>query len=137
MHAAMTEGHLAFTGMTRNDWLTLANNGALQRNCNSMGYNSAPSNAYQNTFHLRIGIVANEQHDCDSPNSFIGFGACKFYFFNDQFHTYPNLSAKERGILYSSVGNAAPNIDGGLNYRADGTGVSTFDEPAFGYILVR
>jgi hypothetical protein len=73
MHAAMTEGHLAFTGMTRNDWLTLANNGALQRNCNRMGYNLIANNIA--SARIRIGILGNDDNDCITPDSFIGFGA--------------------------------------------------------------
>jgi hypothetical protein len=76
MLAAIRGGPSKFNSTTRNDWLALANNGALQVNCNDKGYNFVPSNEFPKTFHLRIGIVGNGENECFSPDSFVGFGAC-------------------------------------------------------------
>jgi hypothetical protein len=73
MLAAMTGGQIVFSGTTRKDWLALAHNGALQPNCDRRGYFLGPGNS--RTVYLRIGIVGNDQNDCDSPDSFVGFGS--------------------------------------------------------------
>ena len=52
----------------------------LQDNCNLAGFNLIPVYSLfdgvflPNTFHVRIGFFANEQNDCGSPDSFVGFG---------------------------------------------------------------
>jgi hypothetical protein len=74
MLAAMNGGQVTFNTTTRNDWLALANNGALQPDCNQIGYNFVPPPEWAETFHLRIGIVANYE-ECDTPDSFVGFGS--------------------------------------------------------------
>jgi hypothetical protein len=73
MQAAMNSGRVTFSGTTRNDWLALANNGALQWNCLHAGYNFVPS--LMTTFHVRIGMVADEDFGCANPDSFVGIGS--------------------------------------------------------------
>ena len=52
----------------------------LQANCNLAGFNLIPVSSPTDvkfaptTFHVRIGFFANEQNDCGSPDSFVGFG---------------------------------------------------------------
>jgi hypothetical protein len=74
MLAAMTRGQVTFNTTRRNEWLALVENGALQANCNHMGYNFVPVNN-MGAFHLRIGIVSNERSDCIDPDSIVGFGS--------------------------------------------------------------
>ena len=43
----------------------------LQRNCNKEGFNVK---VFNHNHKLRIGIVGNNEHDCESCDSLIGFG---------------------------------------------------------------
>jgi hypothetical protein len=56
---------------TRADWLNMiGGGGSLQPNCNDRGFNITGSPfAYS-----RIGIIGNEQNDCGSSDSYLGFG---------------------------------------------------------------
>ncbi|XP_073241348.1 uncharacterized protein [Porites lutea] len=67
------------TSLGRDTWKTLINGSqaSLQTNCNKEGFNvlchgSSPSKA-------RIGIVANNEDDCESCDSRIGFGTGGYY----------------------------------------------------------
>lgn len=51
-------------------WKSLIDNSALQDHCNKEGFN-VNGNGNQK---LRIGIMANNEGNCDSCDSFIGFG---------------------------------------------------------------
>lgn len=57
------------TTLARDKWLGLINNARLQSNCNKNGFNVGRSNVK-----ARIGIVADDGHQCNSYNSMIGFG---------------------------------------------------------------
>eukprot|EP00940_MAST-03C_sp_MAST-3C-sp2_P002883 g2883.t1 len=60
------------TGTTRNDWMSLLSNSALQNNCNRIGFNLfTGSNTYAR---IRIGIFCNQENDCNTPDSRIGLG---------------------------------------------------------------
>ena len=53
-------------------WLNLVPGGGLQSNCNKEGFNSVVSAL--TTAKVRIGILGNEQNDCNSPDTVIGIG---------------------------------------------------------------
>ena len=59
----------------RNKWLSLMDDSRLQQHCNKKGFNinslSSDSNAH---LKVRIGIIANNEDNCDSCESCIGFG---------------------------------------------------------------
>ena len=55
----------AITNLGRNAWLSLIQNSALQANCNQEGLSVGI---------VRIGIVGNNENDCNSPNSYLGVG---------------------------------------------------------------
>jgi hypothetical protein len=67
--ALMTSGFHA-TNVGRAAWERLPARGSLQANCNREGFNVQTAQA-----NVRIGIVANNQNDCSTCNSVIGFGA--------------------------------------------------------------
>jgi hypothetical protein len=69
MAAVMTSGFHA-TNVGRSAWERLPSRGSLQTNCNREGINVETAQA-----NVRIGIVANNQNDCTTCNSVIGFGA--------------------------------------------------------------
>ena len=70
LHAQLADGRFRGIGGTnRNTWKSLLSRGSLQRNCNRIGFNN-----YHQYAHVRIGIIANQENDCNSPDSRIGFG---------------------------------------------------------------
>lgn len=73
LHALIQPGTLIPSNVGRDAWLGLVMGGALQPNCNLEGLNVRPSNMMMH-HRIRIGIVANEQNDCNTPNSRIGIG---------------------------------------------------------------
>lgn len=58
------------TNLGRSRWMSLIVNSRLQDNCNTEGFNAQLK---MNT-NVRIGYVANNEKNCRSPDSLIGFG---------------------------------------------------------------
>ena len=73
LYSLIADGQYRKTSLGRNTWKKLIGSQAsLQRNCNKEGFNAlGTSNSYSKA---RIGIISNEQNDCGSCNSRIGFG---------------------------------------------------------------
>ena len=93
----------------RHTWKKLIGNQAsLQRNCNREGFNLKSPNYHSEA---RIGIISNQENDCASPDSRIGFGT----------GGYPNG--------HNTCGNVASAI-----HHPDNGGK---DIRAMGYILVQ
>ena len=59
------------TSIGRKHWKSLISGSTLQTYCNKEGFNINPGRKT----HVRIGLVANNENDCHSCNSGIGFGA--------------------------------------------------------------
>ena len=73
LYALIADGKYRATSMGRNTWKTLIGSRAsLQANCNKEGFNAACS--AKGSTRARIGILANEQKDCGTCDSRIGFG---------------------------------------------------------------
>ena len=67
LHSLIANGTYRATSLGRNEWKKLIGaQGSLQLNCNKEGFNAVGI--------ARIGYVANQQNDCVSCNSRIGFG---------------------------------------------------------------
>jgi hypothetical protein len=70
---------------------------SLQANCNKEGFNvksySLRDNWTKVTGRVRIGLIANEQNDCNSPDSYIGFGT-----------SYINKNARNSAGNYAKFG---------------------------------
>ena len=63
------------TNVGREAWRSLINPSFFQENCNMEGLNVQPEiSSYENYVKVRIGIVANNQKDCGSCDSCLGFG---------------------------------------------------------------
>ena len=72
LHSLIADGKYRSTSLGRHTWKKLIGQQAsLQRNCNKEGFNSHTVRLYSKA---RIGIISNEQNECDSPDSSIGFG---------------------------------------------------------------
>jgi len=75
LHSLIADGKYRATSLGHNTWKTLIGlQASLQTNCNKEGFNSAGSaNSYSKP---RIGILGNDQKDCTTCDSRIGFGTC-------------------------------------------------------------
>ena len=73
LYSLIADGQYRATSLGRNTWKTLIGSRAsLQLNCNKDGFNAVRTNS--SFSRARIGIIGNEQNDCDSCDSRIGFG---------------------------------------------------------------
>ncbi|XP_028412862.1 uncharacterized skeletal organic matrix protein 5-like [Dendronephthya gigantea] len=72
LYSVIADGQFRGTGAGRAAWKSLIANSSLQRNCNMEGFNNIQ---IANGNRMRIGLVANEQEDCNSCDSWIGYGA--------------------------------------------------------------
>ncbi|XP_073248977.1 uncharacterized skeletal organic matrix protein 5-like [Porites lutea] len=73
LHSLIADGNYRSTSLGRHTWKKLIGQQAsLQRNCNQEGFNSRGSLLLNSK--ARIGIISNNQNQCVSPDSRIGFG---------------------------------------------------------------
>ena len=73
LHSIIADGQYRSTSLGRDEWKKLiGSNASLQHNCNKKGFNALSGQNHR--FKVRIGIISNEENDCDSGNSLIGFG---------------------------------------------------------------
>ena len=74
LHSLIADGNYRATSLGRNTWKSLLGSlASLQPNCNKEGFNAViPGDSFRPK--ARIGIIANEQNDCNTPDSRIGFG---------------------------------------------------------------
>ena len=73
LHSLIADGKYRKTSKGRDTWKTLIGSQAsLQPYCNKEGFNAVGDNPRQSK--ARIGITANQQNDCSSCDSRIGFG---------------------------------------------------------------
>jgi hypothetical protein len=100
------------TSLGRGAWLGLLSNGILQANCNREG-----TNLELGQVKLRLGILGNNEPNCNSPDSYLGFGA-----------EYPTWSSCYASDPAATVGNAASTMCGASADRAT---------QGFGYIFLR
>ena len=68
LYSLIADGNYRQTNLGRNTWKGLISGSSLQRNCNKEGFNT------EGDKRARLGIIANEQNDCRSPDSFLGLG---------------------------------------------------------------
>ncbi|PFX12694.1 hypothetical protein AWC38_SpisGene23303 [Stylophora pistillata] len=74
LHFLISDGHYRPTSLGRDIWKPLIGSEAsLQWNCNKEGFNVGGC-YHSGCAVVRIGIVSNEQNDCDSCDSRLGFG---------------------------------------------------------------
>ena len=70
LYSLIADGEYRETNLGRNKWKSLISGSSLQNNCNKEGFN-----VYSTQSRVRLGLIANEQDDCNTPDSFIGLGA--------------------------------------------------------------
>lgn len=73
LHSLIADGEYRNTSIGRDAWKSLlGSDGSLQLNCNREGFKAhTPFSGHPKA---RIGILGNEQNDCNSCDSRIGFG---------------------------------------------------------------
>ena len=73
LYSLIADGQYRATSLGRNTWKTLIGpNASLQDNCNKEGFNVVSTDSDRSK--ARIGLLGNEQNDCSSSDSRIGFG---------------------------------------------------------------
>ena len=73
LYSLIADGQYRNTSLGRNTWKTLIGSQAsLQRNCNKEGFNAACE--AQGSSKARIGILGNNENNCVTCDSRIGFG---------------------------------------------------------------
>ena len=74
LHSLIADGNYRSTSLGRDTWKKLIGQKAsLQRNCNQEGFNCHGPPQISN-MKVKIGIISNEQKDCITADSSIGFG---------------------------------------------------------------
>ena len=73
LYSLIADGQYRNTSLGRDKWKSMiGSNASLQYNCNKEGFNTVGDNSGQSK--ARIGIIGNNQDDCVSCDSRIGFG---------------------------------------------------------------
>ena len=73
LYSVIANGNDTETNAGREEWLSLIKGASLQQKCNKEGFNLQPSSGMK----LRIGFAGNNEDDCKTCDSFIGFGIYK------------------------------------------------------------
>ena len=114
LYDLIADGVYRGTNVGREKWKSLISGSSLQRNCNKEGFNVGGDNHLAK---VRIGIIGNQENNCHSPDSYVGFGGPPA-----SQHNYC-----ETGKAITTCGNsAACNPDQGVK-----------EIQAIGYIFVR
>lgn len=75
LFAVFMNGAYKATALGRPAWKAFVANSSLQDNCNLEGFNASSPAADAASFaRIRIGVIANGEMDCNTPNSYIGVG---------------------------------------------------------------
>ena len=103
LYSLIADGEYRKTNLGRNKWKWLISGSSLQNNCNKEGFN-----VHSSTTRVRLGLVANEQDDCYTPDSFIGLGA---------YHYLGENAAGNVGIFSSDNGRKNLEVMGYILVR--------------------
>ena len=72
LHSMIANGVYRKTSLGRDSWKSLVSDASLQNHCNKEGFNTRGSDNFLSR--ARIGFVGNNENDCVTPDSRIGFG---------------------------------------------------------------
>lgn len=101
--------------MTREGWLGFMERPRLQEHCNTMGFNLELGG-----HRLRLGIIANDQNDCNSPDTWVGLGG-------------NHVDAWD----YDRYGQNGSRDDHPNTTNAAGSRHQNWGHPRWGYLLAR
>ena len=71
LYDLIADGKYRLTHAGRSKWKQLIHGSSLQPQCNREGFNVYTSSKH---VRVRLGILANQENNCGSPDSFIGLG---------------------------------------------------------------
>ena len=78
LHSLIADGQYRNTSLGRETWKSLiGSEGSLQPNCNKEGFNAVGIDSAASK--ARIGILGNNENDCNTCDSRIGFGTGGFH----------------------------------------------------------
>ena len=72
LYSLIADGVYRATSLSRDTWKSLIAGSSLQQNCNKEGFNTVGDRVHHAK--SRIGFIANNENNCKSPDSVIGFG---------------------------------------------------------------
>ena len=79
LYSLIADGQYRNTSLGRDTWKSLIGSEAsLQYNCNKEGFNADSGIKHRDQSRVRIGILGNNEDDCDDCDSRIGFGTGGF-----------------------------------------------------------
>ena len=112
LYSLIADGTYRATSLGRNEWKKLIGaQGSLQQHCNREGFNAVGTKSHHSK--ARIGYIANEQNNCHSCDSRIGFGTGGYH---DNSTTCGNVAAARPGNGYryiKAMGYIMVRIKGG------------------------
>jgi hypothetical protein len=108
----LVSGQYTPTALGRAAWLALVDGASPEPNCNVEGFNVYFSPPYSRA---RIGMISNNENDCNTPDSAVGFGV----------EDGPNDTCYASDPHY------------GVGVVAGGTCATAADKQLFGYVFVR
>ena len=114
LYDVIASGKFHSTNIPHQTWRSLYSDSSLQTNCRRQGFNVAAEN--KGFARVRIGIIGNNERDCHTADSFIGFGA---------------TDSKERKICVTQSTNSCGNTACADADKGDR------EVKAMGYIFVR
>lgn len=69
LYSVLANGLSRQNSLSRAGWKSLIDGSSLQINCNESGFNMN-----KHTIKMRIGLLGNNEDQCETPDSWIGFG---------------------------------------------------------------
>ena len=100
LHSLIADGEYRSTSLGRSTWFSLIASGAsFDDNCNKEGFNVECT--WKVRSKARIGILGNDEDDCTSCNSRVGFGTGGE---NDDSNTCGNHASKKKDINIKAFG---------------------------------
>ena len=121
LYDLIADGKYRATSLGRQKWKSLISGSSLQRNCNKEGFNVAGT--YKtNWAKARIGLIGNEQNECLSPDSYLGFGGLE----SANRRYFPDVNCGVTNVINTCGNSATCTPDNGVK-----------EIKAIGYIFVR
>ncbi|XP_062511168.1 collagen alpha-1(XI) chain-like [Corticium candelabrum] len=76
LYSLIADGQYRRTSIGETKWRSLLPRSSLQRNCNREGFNTRSFDSYRmyRRTRARLGILGNQENECRSPDSVVGFG---------------------------------------------------------------
>lgn len=75
LYSLLADNNYRETNIGRDKWKSLLSESSLQSNCNMEGFNVISTTGTLDAAITRFGIISNNENDCKSCNSRIGFGS--------------------------------------------------------------